>query len=86
MAALGLAAIYVVMITMNAMTHTGPGVPAFAFAEQALKADAFDMLPVMRYKLFGVGLGVGARPTRYALICEKRGSAGGPRQAKQTMQ
>jgi hypothetical protein len=79
MAVFGLAALYVAMLLVYAATFTGAGFGALAFTVSNLKADAWDMASVLRYKTFGVGLGVGVRPTRYALICEERGNAGEPK-------
>jgi hypothetical protein len=71
-----LAAVYAGTVAVNAARYTGPGLPILTFAAQSLKADAFDMLSVMRYRTFGTSFGAGTRPTRYALICREVGKTG----------
>src|ERR1700733_5753484 len=86
MAVFGLAALYVAMLLVHAVTFTGAGFGALAFTISTLEADALDMASVMRYKIFGVGLGIGARPTRYALICVETGYGGEPKATEDEMQ
>jgi hypothetical protein len=78
MAVFGLAASYVAMSLVYAVTFTGAGFDTLAFTARNLQADAFDMASVLRYKIFGVGLGIGTRPIRYALICEPTVYGGAP--------
>jgi hypothetical protein len=73
-AVFGLAALYVAMSLVYAVSITGVGFDTLAFTARNLQADAFDMASVLRYKIFGVGLGIGTRPMRYALICEPPGA------------
>jgi hypothetical protein len=72
---LALAAGYVAMCLVNAIYYTGDGPDAVFFTLRTLKADVFDVLSTINYKLFNSGLGAGSRPTRYALLCQEIGQS-----------
>lgn len=63
------------MIAVNGTPYRGVGLGLIPFTLQSLKADLFDTVSVESYRLLGYGLGIGAHPTRYALICEQTGQA-----------
>jgi hypothetical protein len=73
LAVLGFAALYAVMVTIHATTYTGVGLGTLAFAARTLKADAYDVASVISAKLLGYSIGIGSRPTRFALICQEIG-------------
>lgn len=68
-----LAALYIVMATLDATRYRVGGTGVATFALQTLKADVVDVASVIGYKLFGYSLGVGFRPMKFALICEETG-------------
>lgn len=70
-----LAALYVAMVTVNGLQYRSISPGLIGFTLRSLKADVIDALSVQSYKLLGFGIGNGARPTRYALICEEKGYA-----------
>jgi hypothetical protein len=49
--------------------------PNRAFTLQSVKADLIDMASIESSRLFSYSLGIGTRPTRYALICEESDQA-----------
>jgi hypothetical protein len=63
------------MTVVNGVQYRGTGPGLVGFTLRTLKADVVDALSVQSYKLLGFGFGNAARPTRYALICEEKGSA-----------
>jgi hypothetical protein len=73
--AVSLACFYGAMVAVNGIQYRGVGLGLIAYTLRTLKADVVDALSVQSYKLLGFGLGNGARPTRYALICEEKGYA-----------
>jgi hypothetical protein len=70
-----LAVLYILMVVVNGMQYRGAGPGLIGYTLRTLKADVVDALSVQSYKLLGFGIGNGARPTRYALICEEKGYA-----------
>jgi hypothetical protein len=73
--AVTLACFYAAMIAVDGMKYAGVRPSLIGFVLRTLKADVVDAISVQSYKLFGFGFGNGARPTRYALICEEKGYA-----------
>jgi hypothetical protein len=72
--AVALACFYVAMVALNGIQYRGAGPGLIGFTLRTLKADVVDAISVQSYKLLGFGIGNGARPTRYALICEEKGA------------
>lgn len=73
-----LAALYIAMVAVvavNGIQYRGISPGLIGFTLRSLKADVVDAISVQSYKLLGFGIGNGARPTRYALICEEKGYA-----------
>lgn len=73
--AVTLACLYAAMVAVDGMKYAGVRPGLIAFVLRTLKADMIDAISVQSYKLLGFGIGNGARPTRYALICEEKGYA-----------
>lgn len=67
-----LACFYVAMVAVHGMQYRGAGPGLIGYTLRTLKADVVDAISVQSYKLLGFGIGDGARPTRYALICEEK--------------
>jgi hypothetical protein len=62
------------MVGISAWAYSGAaGVAGFSI--RTLSADTYDMLSAISDRLFSVGLGVAAPPTRSGLICEEIGQA-----------
>jgi hypothetical protein len=58
-------------VAVEGISFVGLTPSVLSFTLRSLKADVWDTLSVQSYRLFGQGLGVASRPTRYALICEE---------------
>ncbi|MCK1744301.1 hypothetical protein IVA80_26635 [Bradyrhizobium sp. 139] len=73
--AVTLACLYAAMVAVDGTRYAGMRPGLLAFVLRTLKADIVDALSVQSCKLLGFGFGDGARPTRYALLCEENGYA-----------
>jgi hypothetical protein len=73
MAVLACAAAYVLVVIGSAFKFNSFNFDLVTYTLRTAKAEVFDTLSVVAYKTTGSVIGVGSRPTRYALICQEAG-------------
>jgi|GEM_PF-4499423 len=73
MAVLACAAAYVLLIVGSAIKYSAFNFDLLTYTLRTAKAEVFDTLAAVVVKTTGYVIGVGSRPTRYALICQEAG-------------